>query len=150
MRRALAAAVVTTIALTGCANSDGQATEAPTPSESTSAVNSPHHTPSQTSSASPSESPTDAAEDDGRSVEIEIEGDRITPNGERLKLGIGETITLEIRSDRAGELHVHSTPEQMLEFDKGRTTVELTIDQPGIVDVEEHESGVVILQLQVS
>jgi hypothetical protein len=57
---------------------------------------------------------------------------------------------LHITADRAGELHVHSTPEQELEFDEGESHVELTFDHPGVVEVEDHESGKVILQLQVS
>jgi hypothetical protein len=45
---------------------------------------------------------------------------------------------------------VHATPEQTLPFGEGRTTVQITIDQPGVVDVEEHEADLVVLQLQVS
>ena len=82
-------------------------------------------------------------------IEIEIEGDEITPNGELIKVRVGETVRLELESDRRGELHVHATPEQELDFGRGRTSLEVTIDTPGVVDVEEHESGVVILQLQV-
>jgi hypothetical protein len=45
---------------------------------------------------------------------------------------------------------VHSSPEQEIEFDKGTSTKELTIDQPGIVDVEDHALEQVIVQLEVS
>jgi len=41
-------------------------------------------------------------------------------------------------------------PEQEIEFDKGTSTKKLTIDQPGIVDVEDHALGQVIVQLEVS
>lgn len=83
-------------------------------------------------------------------VEIEIEEDEISPNGARIELEIGEPVILELESDRAGELHVHSTPEQVVEFGPGTTQRELVIEQPGVVEVEEHESGFVVLQLQVS
>ena len=49
----------------------------------------------------------------------------------------------------AGEIHVHSTPEQEIEFAKGTSTRKLTIKQPGIIDVEDHALNQVIVQLQV-
>jgi len=83
-------------------------------------------------------------------IEIAIDGEKISPKGERVEVKTGAAITLQIDSDRAGELHVHSTPEQEFSFDKGKSTIELTIDTPGIVEVEEHETGVVVLQLEVN
>ncbi len=149
MRRAFAAAVIATLALTGCGNEDtdgAAAGSSPSPDETVSSTPAP--TPTETDDDATQE-PTEEATDDN-AIEVEIEGDKITPNGERIKVGTGETITLEVASDRAGALHVHSTPEQEIAFEKGDTTLELTIDTPGVVDVEEHEAGIVILQLQVS
>jgi hypothetical protein len=83
-------------------------------------------------------------------VEVSVEGATVTPNGKRVEAAVGEPVTVRVTSDRAGELHVHATPEQTLPFGKGRTTVQITIDQPGLVDVEEHEADLVVLQLQVS
>ena len=95
-------------------------------------------------------SPSPSGEPASDAVEITIEGDRISPLGDRIEVGVGEQVSLHVTSDRPGELHVHSTPEQELEYGKGETTLKLTIDSPGIVDVEDHEADVVILQLQVS
>ena len=54
-------------------------------------------------------------------------------------------------ADVPGEIHVHSDPEQELEYDAGTTTVEIApIDQPGVVDVESHTLDAVIVQLEVS
>ena len=101
-------------------------------------------------SESPTPSPTETSTDDsGHAIEIEIEGDRIEPRGKRVKVTAGEPVTLEVESNRAAELHVHSSPEQVLEVKKGESTSSLTIDRPGIVDVEEHESGIVVFQLEV-
>ena len=44
---------------------------------------------------------------------------------------------------------MHSSPEQELEYDAGTTTLELTIDQPGVVDVESHDLEKTIVQLEV-
>ena len=67
-----------------------------------------------------------------------------------MKAKVGSPITLKIDADQAGEIHVHSTPEQEIEFAKGTSTKKLTIKQPGIVDVEDHALEQVIVQLQVS
>jgi hypothetical protein len=83
-------------------------------------------------------------------VEVTVEGETVTPNGKRVEAIIGEPVTVGVTADRAGELHVHATPEQTLPFGKGRTTVQITIDKPGVVDVEEHVADLVVLQLQVS
>ncbi len=144
MRRALAAAAVAALALSGCAGSDEPSPTA----EETPAASAPSETPSESAEAAPSE---DSAEepDDGQAFEIEIEGDRIEPMGKRVKVAAGEPITLKIESDRAAELHVHSSPEQELEVEKGESTLRLTIETPGIVDMEEHESGTVVYQFEV-
>ena len=38
---------------------------------------------------------------------------------------------------------------QVIDVEKGTSTLTLTIDRPGLVDVEEHDSGRVVLQLEV-
>jgi hypothetical protein len=86
----------------------------------------------------------------GTTVDITIKDGRVTPHGDRVKAKVGEPVTLEIDADTAGEIHVHSTPEQEIKFEKGTSTKKLTIDQPGIVDVEDHALDQVIVQLEVS
>ena len=44
---------------------------------------------------------------------------------------------------------MHSTPEKQIEFPAGTSTVTLTIDQPGVVDVEDHPLDKLIVQLEV-
>lgn len=84
------------------------------------------------------------------SIEIEFEGDTVTPNGERVEVAAGEPVELVVKADKPGELHVHSTPEQEFAYGAGTTTLKLTIDEPGVVDVEAHDLEVVIVQLEVS
>ena len=84
-----------------------------------------------------------------QTVRITLTQDEVSPLGERLKVKAGEPLEVEITADRAGSLHVHSNPEQELEFVDGTVTRELTIEQPGVVEVESHDPDVVILQLEV-
>lgn len=132
-----APAVILTTGLlpTGCGDSASKASPA------TSAT----HATGSTSGGSAGDAPAS-----GTSIAITIKGDTVTPNGKRIKSSLGQPLTLTVRSDRAGELHVHSTPEQELKYGKGTTTLQVTIDKPGIVDIEDHIAHVVVIQLEVS
>jgi hypothetical protein len=148
MRTKLAVVVsglVLTALVTGCGDDDPEAGTETTTS-------SPHESPSEsptpaTESPTPSPTPTEEA---GTVIEMTIRGDQVEPNGKRIEVGVGEQVTLKIDADQAGELHVHSRPEQELEYGAGMTTVRLTIDAPGVVDVEDHHAGKVLVSLQVS
>jgi hypothetical protein len=105
-------------------------------------------TPTDTGSASesPSSQPSEPA---GVVVDITFDGDSVTPNGERIDAKVGEPVTLNIDADAPGELHVHSTPEQEIAYDAGTSTHEVTFDQPGVVDIESHELGNIVVQVEV-
>src|SRR3954468_18417628 len=84
-------------------------------------------------------------------IEIEVTGSSVTPNGDRVEVGVGQPIELRVTADAPGEIHVHSDPEQELEYDAGTSTVEIApIAQPGVVDVEAHALDAVVVQLEVS
>ena len=146
MRRALAVLAVAAAVLTGCAESDDSPTV-----EGTGAASSPAGSPTtEDSSAAPTATASDDADDAGAdAIEVEIEGDRIEPNGLRVQVGAGETVTFDVESDRAAQLHVHSSPEQVLEIEPGEPTLTLVIGRPGLVDIEEHDTGMVLVQLEV-
>ena len=83
-------------------------------------------------------------------IAVTIEGDQVTPNGDRIEVDAGQDVELDITADEPGEIHVHSTPEQVLEYDEGETTLTITgLEQPGTVDVEVHELEKIIVQLEV-
>jgi hypothetical protein len=89
--------------------------------------------------------------DTGRqTISITFEGDSVTPNGERVQVQLGKPVVLDITADKAGEIHVHSTPEQEIHYPAGSSTERITIDKPGVVDVESHDLDKTIVQLQVS
>lgn len=117
-------------------------TSSPAPTETAS------EEPSETAEATPSESAS-PSEEPGQSVAITIQGDDVTPVAQQVELGVGEELVLEVTSDRAGELHVHSNPEQEPAFKQGTSSITLSFDKPGQVDVEEHESHSLILRLLV-
>lgn len=130
-------ALLLTVGAAGCAN------DAETP-EGTAGGSS---TPMQTTSESPS--PTKEPGGDVRTIEITVEGDTVSPSGERVEVSLGEEVVLEVIADAPGELHVHSTPERQLAYEAGTTSFPLTFDQPGVVEVESHDLGLIIVQLEV-
>lgn len=120
-----------------------------------------------TSDSSASASPSDGAStDDGstgatgpaspsatanaETVEVTVSGDKITPNAQEIEVDKGETLSLVVDSDRSGEFHVHSKPEQYIDFDAGTSTHELTFSTPGEVEIEEHDSDIVVAVVTVS
>jgi plastocyanin len=158
-----ALAAVVALMLAGCggggSDTSGAASEEQTTSPSASA---PGESPSDDASDSPSESPSDDAsddstdspgdvetEDDAVEIEIEIENGRVTPSGRRVDVQVGERIRFKVDSDVADELHVHSTPEHTFAVQPGDDDkeFEFTLNQPGVVDVELHELGDVIVSI---
>jgi hypothetical protein len=83
-------------------------------------------------------------------IDITIKGETVNPSGSKVNVKAGKPVNLHIVADKAGELHVHSSPEQHIEFKAGTTDATLKIDQPGVVDVEDHALDKLIVQLQVS
>ena len=60
------------------------------------------------------------------------------------------TKVIDVTADEPGEIHVHSSPEQEFEYDKGSSTIAVKpITTPGIVTVESHTLDKVLFQLQV-
>lgn len=85
-----------------------------------------------------------------RTIDITVSGDSVTPNGDRVEVETGQPIELVVKADKAGEIHVHSTPEQEFEYGPGTTTLKLEpMEEPGVVDVESHTLDVTIVQLEV-
>lgn len=130
-------------ALAGCSD-DAETANEPSTGVSDTPVASP--SPSEDESA---DAPTSEPADAGQTVQITFAGDTVEPNGERIEVALGEPLTLDITADEPGEIHVHATPEQELEYPAGESQLELTLDQPGVVEVESHGLELTILQLEV-
>lgn len=142
---ALALTLTTAIALTGCgANEPSSKAGAAAPDSSPSATEAP--SPSAGGTPSDQPIPTKPA---GPVLAVKIAGDKVSPNGKAIDLAAGKPLTITFTTDRAGELHVHSKPEQFVKFPAGTSTMKLTIKVPGVVEVEEHDTSHVVAQIEV-
>ncbi|GAA3539934.1 cupredoxin domain-containing protein [Nocardioides daeguensis] len=82
-------------------------------------------------------------------VDITVEDGAITPKGDRVKVSAGQPIDLVVTADTAGSLHVHSDPEQEFPYESGTQTFPITIDRPGVIEVESHDPAQIVVQLEV-
>ena len=85
------------------------------------------------------------------SAESAGDGPSVKTIDEPVEVRAGEKFALQIIAGAAlkGEIHVHSTPEQTFKYQGGTSAFVMSIDQPGLVDVEADHSGGVIVQLKV-
>lgn len=151
-------AVATLAAVSSCGG-DGDPSATTTtsttaaPSETTASA-SPSDEPSETESESEEPTEVETTPEDGADVEIvvTIVGDSVTTPADRVVVELGQTVRITVTSDADDELHVHGfelevplvagTPA-VLEFEVGATP------GPGLYEVETHESGLLLLQLEV-
>ena len=134
-----ASGLVLALALAGCGGDD-------TPPTTAAPGSSVGPTATDTASESNTPSPTTPV---GPSLDITVQGDTIDPSNQRIDAKAGDTLVLNVTSDRSGEVHVHTSPEQELEFGKGTTELKIELQSPGQVDVEEHESDTLIARVLV-
>ena len=124
--RSTAAAVAFTVALGACGDSEEPTPEAPAPTVSV----------------------TD--ESDGvRVVEVEIADGQVSTDDDRVEVRRGDTVRIVVTSDVDDDVHVHGV-EQTAALVAGETaTVEFTVDEAGLFEVETHEGDLLLFQLLV-
>jgi len=126
----------------GCGSDESSGSEKPEADKSSA-------TADASAKAEPTKKPT-KKKPSGTTIDMTFKGDTVDPNGVQEKVKAGKPITLHIVADKPGELHVHSSPEQEIKYDAGTSDKKLTIDRPGIVEVESHtlEQLVVVLEVR--
>jgi plastocyanin len=124
--RPTAAAVVFTVALAACGDS-----KEPTPQAS---------------------APTVSVSDESagvRVVEVEIADGQVSTDDDQVEVRRGDTVRIVVTSDVDDEVHVHGV-EQTATLVAGETaTVEFTVDEAGLFEVETHEGDLLLFQLLV-
>ena len=96
-------------------------------------------------------SPGTGSETDPVVVDVTIADGTVTPSGEQLEAAVGQEIELRITSDAPDEVHVHSSPEHEFAIEPGEEQVfTFSIDQPGQIEIETHETETVVAEIEVS
>jgi hypothetical protein len=103
-----------------------------------------------TACGSDDDAPASATTKATKTIDITFDGTSVTPNGERVEVAKGQPVEFVVKADAPGEIHVHSDPEQELEYEKGTTILKLpAFDKAGIIEVESHALEKTIVQLEV-
>jgi len=142
---ALALTLVIAVALTGCGEDE---TSSKSGAAAADATPSATETPTPSAAGTPTDQPT-ATRPSGPVLAVKITGDKVSPNGKAINLAAGKPLAITFTTNRPGELHVHSKPEQYVKFPAGTSTKKLIIKVPGVVEVEEHETSRVVAQIEV-
>jgi plastocyanin len=101
-------------------------------------------------SASSSVAPSSAPASDVVEIKVSVTDGKVEPGPSVHKVALGRTVRIIVTSDRADEVHVHGYDKEAKVGAGTPTTIQFTADQSGRFEVETHESGLQLLQLQVS
>lgn len=136
VRRQLAIGILAAVTLltAGCGGSQDTDTASSSPTQATGAPDMPDQ-----------QRPTDRT-----TIDITIEGGKVTPTNEQVQAKLNEPIVLRVNSDAADELHVHSVPEHIFKVaPKPGQQFQFTVEVPGNVEIELHELNRVVATVQV-
>lgn len=115
---------------------------AQSPSNSPTAAEAPS---AQMPSATPS-----ASADAGTVIDVTVEKGAATPTNAEAQAVLGQPIVLQVTSDAADSLHVHSIPEHVFDVAAAPDQrFEFTVDVPGRVAVELHDLHVTVVTIEV-
>jgi plastocyanin len=93
-----------------------------------------------------------AGSSDGTSVtaiSVSIAGGKVSPAPDRIEVKTGTTVTLTVTSDVADEVHVHGIDKEFALSPGQPGSITFTVTDPGVYEVETHESGKTLFQLVV-
>jgi hypothetical protein len=153
----LLVAAVTLIALGACGGEDEPggtptSTQSQTQPEST-ASEEPTEEPSETESTTPAETETTTPADTADvEVQVLIAGGTVTTAEDRVALEVGQSVRITVTSDADDEIHVHGFELELPLVAGTPTEIEFVVGTtpgPGLYEVELHDSGLLLLQLEV-
>ncbi len=85
-----------------------------------------------------------------RVINITVRGGQISGDTGRVEVPLGTPVTINVTSDVADEVHIHGYEKKAEIPAGGSASVSFAADIPGVFEGELHESGLQLLQLQVS
>ena len=152
-RRACAALFAVAVLVAACGADDGQSDAATSTTEPDSADNSSTTkavAPETTTTSLPADEENDPdAEAEGTLLEVNVSAGAVDGGG-RAPIDLGETVTIRVTSDVEDSIHLHGYD---VEVDiTPASPADLTFDAtiPGVFEVELEESGLQLLELEIS
>ncbi|HEY5787109.1 MAG TPA: hypothetical protein VIT65_20275 [Microlunatus sp.] len=110
-------------------------------------------TPSSPAGSAGTPDPTPSADAAGRVVvDITIADGKVTPNGEKVDVAVGQEVELNVTSDADDEIHAHTDDANGYELEVRAgvpTTGRFTVSSAGSFEVESHHLEKIIVILNV-
>lgn len=82
-------------------------------------------------------------------IRVAVKDGRVTPATHREPVAKGDTVKLVVTTDTADEVHVHGVDIEKETTPGKPVTITFVAKDAGIYEVETHESGLQLLQLEV-
>ncbi|MGJ6979478.1 cupredoxin domain-containing protein [Aestuariimicrobium soli] len=82
-------------------------------------------------------------------IDVTIAGGQVTPNGTTVDVAKGGTVTVNVTSDSADEVHVHGVDKELAVKPGVPATMTFTVDQGGVFEMESHELDKLIVKIAV-
>ncbi len=101
-------------------------------------------------SASTASDQSSAGRVKGVEIDVSIKDGAVKPEARRVTVTEGTRVRLVITSDVADEVHVHGYDIEQEVPAGPMVTIPFVADRNGVFEVETHESGLQLLQLEVS
>ena len=87
--------------------------------------------------------------DESAEVEVEVAGGTSSLAGQKVKVDLGQAVTIRISSDVTDELHLHGYDLTVDVEAGGSAELVFVAEIPGIFEVELEESGLLLFELEV-
>jgi plastocyanin len=127
------------LVLTACGADDGQGDTAATDTPTNAAPSAPPDPPDATTTPPASV----------REIEVVIVDGTVETAEDSVEVAVGEPVRLTVTSDVDDEVHVHGV-DQNAELSAGSpATLEFSLAEPGVYEVETHETSLLLFQLIV-
>jgi hypothetical protein len=86
----------------------------------------------------------------GETVRLGYAGGQVTGGTQRVPVPLGERVTLVVTGDVVDEVHVHGYDSYLDVTPGTEAMITFPADIPGVFEVEMHDSGLLLAQLEVS
>jgi hypothetical protein len=82
-------------------------------------------------------------------ISVDVVDGRVEGVDQRVDVGLGDKVAIQVTSDAADEVHVHGYDKKVNVTPNQAATVSFTADIPGAFEVELEESGLLLFELRV-
>jgi plastocyanin len=81
-------------------------------------------------------------------IKVSVSNGEVHPADHREDVSVGDTVKLTVSSDRDDMVHVHGVNIEKPVSAGGSVTITFKVTDPGIYEVETHESDLTLLQIE--